>query len=636
MKTRTWVMLSFAALGILAGPVAPVAWAQAAPQERIVVKTADDLPRFTYKIEGKTLDIINDHAKVMALLELMLADGNSVLDKYQIDDAATLKGIYDQMTQAYVLKGDYAKALEFVEKARALETKEQEKLMRGVSLKAMMKAKAASGGDDAVFARVFKTELYDAVAAMPFEPIKDRLIAVRNTSKIISRELVEQSVSTSLDPMIENNKGTVPMEVAAGLVQAHYTLTEGMKLIPLMADVYGKILDANGDAKSSADLWTPRLVTLAADEAGAVPVAVGIWDSGVDTTLYANQLWTNPSETLNGKDDDANGYVDDIHGIAFSLDRYPTTGPLAKLDGLIGNKDQLVGFIVASQDMQAGIETPEVEAFRNHYKNLKGEDLKNFMQDLGLLGSWSHGTHVAGVAVAGNPFARIVHITENWPYKAIPDEAPTVELGKRWGMTCEESVAYLKKANVRVVNMSWRVGRAAFEGMLEAKGVGANPAERAELSRQIFAGLRDGLEKAIASAPEILFIAGSGNEDNDVDFAEYVPAGLRLPNLITVGAVDQRDKFTDFTTTGKNVELYANGYRIDSYIPGGQLVKFSGTSMAAPQVANLAAKMLAINPKLTPAEVVQFIRDNADPIEDQPGRFIINPKRTVEATRMSR
>jgi subtilisin family serine protease len=167
--------------------------------------------------------------------------------------------------------------------------------------------------------------------------------------------------------------------------------------------------------------------------------------------------------------------------------------------------------------------------------------------------------------------------------------------------------------------------------MLSAKGVGTTPEERAELSRRIFTPLREGLEQAIRSAPGVLFIAGSGNEDNNVDFAEYVPAGLRLPNLITVGAVDDQDQFTSFTTTGENVELYANGFRIPSMVPGGRVIPFSGTSMAAPQVANLAAKILALRPELKPADVIALMKANADPIPNKPGRFIINPKRTIEA-----
>ena len=82
---------------------------------------------------------------------------------------------------------------------------------------------------------------------------------------------------------------------------------------------------------------------------------------------------------------------------------------------------------------------------------------------------------------------------------------------------------------------------------------------------------------------------------------------------------------------GKNVELYANGYRVESLIPGGQKVKSSGTSMAAPQVTNLAAKILALNPMLTPTQVVEAIKNNADPPPGQAGRYIINPKKTVGA-----
>jgi subtilisin family serine protease len=360
-------------------------------------------------------------------------------------------------------------------------------------------------------------------------------------------------------------------------------------------------------------------------------VVIGIWDSGVDTSLYPDQLWTNPRQTFDGKDDDGNGFIDDVHGIAFDADHQPAVGPLASLAGLRGDKEQLIRFIAASEDMQAGLQNDGVTEFQNYVRNLAGEQLRTFTDNINLLSSYVHGTHVAGIAVAGNPFARIVHVTENFPYKEIPDKAPTIEDGARWGAAAKQAVSYLKQSGARVVNMSWRCGRAAFEAQLDAKGVGASPAERAELSRKIFAGLRDGLEAAMRSAPDILFVAGSGNEDNDVNFDEYVPAGLQLPNLVTVGAVDDQDKFATFTSTGQNVELYANGYRIESFIPGGQRIKFSGTSMAAPQMSNLAAKLFALRPALTPAQVMKLIRENADPVPDHPGRLIINPKRTVGA-----
>ena len=618
-------------IAVFAGAVFSNAAAHAQTDTRIVVKTQDDLPRHTYKITGKSLDLLKDDVQFNALLDQALADSLGDLQKYKIEDPSTLRAYYDFLQMAYQLKGDFKQSLAYTEKAKALETKEEEKLMRGISLRSRMAAlKIAGNENDPQFDEAYKAELRRRVSQLPYEAIKDKLIGIRGSAKMMSRELIESSLSTQMDPIIEANKGQVPEEVVMALISTKLTLGFGLHALPLMADVYGAIIDANANNKAVADLWTPRLVKLKSYEK-ATPVVVGIWDSGVDTSLYPNKLWTNPNEQLNGKDNDGNGFISDVHGIAFGEDHRPTVGPLTSLAGLKGDKEKLIGFVVASQDMQAGIQNDGVTAFQNYVKNLKGEELRQFNDDISLIGSYIHGTHVAGVAVAGNPFARILHVTENWPYKAIPDHAPTVEEGALWGEETKQAVAYLKQANVRVVNMSWRVGRSAFEGMLEAKGVGATTAERAELSRKIFAGLRNGLEEAIRSAPDILFIAGSGNEDNDVDFAEYVPAGLRLPNLITVGAVDDKDKFTSFTTTGKNVELYANGYRIESYIPGGQLVKLSGTSMAAPQVSNLAAKILALKPELKPAEVVELIRQYADPVPGQPGRFIINPKKTILA-----
>jgi subtilisin family serine protease len=65
--------------------------------------------------------------------------------------------------------------------------------------------------------------------------------------------------------------------------------------------------------------------------------------------------------------------------------------------------------------------------------------------------------------------------------------------------------------------------------------------------------------------------------------------------------------------------------------PAGDRVKFSGNSMASPNAANLAAKIIAVNPKLSPTQVIEIIRATADKTADG-GRNLINPKKTIEAT----
>ncbi|MFN9102186.1 MAG: S8 family serine peptidase, partial [Betaproteobacteria bacterium] len=111
------------------------------------------------------------------------------------------------------------------------------------------------------------------------------------------------------------------------------------------------------------------------------------------------------------------------------------------------------------------------------------------------------------------------------------------------------------------------------------------------------------------------------------DFEDYIPAGLQLPNLLTVGAVDRAGEETSFSTFGRTVVLHANGFEVDSLLPGGARVKFSGTSMASPQVANAAAKFFALNPQLTVAQVRQALLDGAD----RRGRVnLVNPRRSAQ------
>lgn len=118
-------------------------------------------------------------------------------------------------------------------------------------------------------------------------------------------------------------------------------------------------------------------------------------------------------------------------------------------------------------------------------------------------------------------------------------------------------------------------------------------------------------------------IAGNNNSDNA--FEETIPSSFKLPNLLVVGAVDQAGQQTNFTSTGQNIGVYADGFEIESVVPGGAKVHMSGTSMAAPEVVNLAAKILAVDPKLTPTQVIDVITRTAD-AGDSPAIRRINPK----------
>jgi subtilisin family serine protease len=187
---------------------------------------------------------------------------------------------------------------------------------------------------------------------------------------------------------------------------------------------------------------------------------------------------------------------------------------------------------------------------------------------------------------------------------------------------------YFRSRNVRVVNMSWSYDLQEFEDWLSNTGAGAEPAERKRRAAQAYGIWRDTIENAIRSAPDTLFVCAAGNSNHNAAFAQDVPASLHLPNLITVGAVNKMGMETGFTSFGDTVVVYANGDQVESYVPGGSKMRMSGTSMASPNVANLAAKLIALDPSLTPVQVIELIKKGATASED--GRLhLIDAKASV-------
>jgi subtilisin family serine protease len=180
--------------------------------------------------------------------------------------------------------------------------------------------------------------------------------------------------------------------------------------------------------------------------------------------------------------------------------------------------------------------------------------------------------------------------------------------------------------------MSWEVTQGLILGALNKTGAGASQQARFDLAKRLFEIESAGLRRALASAPEVLFICAAGNNGADTKFVKGVPASLDLPNLLTVGAVDQAGAESAFTNYGQVVKVDADGVDVDSTLPGGFRAKLSGTSMASPNVVNLAAKLIALDPGLSPPEVIRLIEDGATASAD--GRLHnIDPKRSVELLR---
>jgi subtilisin family serine protease len=123
--------------------------------------------------------------------------------------------------------------------------------------------------------------------------------------------------------------------------------------------------------------------------------------------------------------------------------------------------------------------------------------------------------------------------------------------------------------------------------------------------------LEDAVERA--NQADVLFVAAAGNDGTDNDSKPVYPAAIRKPNVLTVASTNDRDGRSFFSNYGKEtVHVGAPGSSILSTVPGGRYEKTSGTSMACPHVAGLAALILAQKPGLSAVEVKRIIMESVD------------------------
>lgn len=369
----------------------------------------------------------------------------------------------------------------------------------------------------------------------------------------------------------------------------------------------------------------------------AKPVVVGVWDVGTSPELFKKQLLTHPNELPNGKDDDGDGVVDDVHGI---VDEAAHTELLYQPPEAV--LSEYKPFLRGIMDLRAGIATSEaaqqVLALMRGVENAAALD--RLEQNLDAVGEWAHGTHVAGIMLQGVPSAKLAIFRSAWAgeSRVYHHRGPTdAELAKE-RENVEAIAAFIKRHQVRVVNASLGFSREYLEAELRYEQ-DKYPTEQAVKARAevVQAARHKNWAWVFDACPDTLFVVAAGNSNQDVEEYGVVPAGIEKGNVLSVGAVDRFGSWAAFTNShSRLVPIFDFGVEVPSLVPSGETVPLSGTSMAAPGVANLAAKLFAVRPALTPAQAKALIVEHGDPIAAPYNGRIANEVLAVKAARALR
>ena len=439
---------------------------------------------------------------------------------------------------------------------------------------------------------------------------------------------------------------------------------------------------------SHADLSTDSIPGMSLKKAYAfledkegVEVIVGVVDSGTDLTHedLKDVAWVNTKEVAgNNKDDDKNGYVDDINGWNFLgpiykenseeariLDNPSITsedevkaakaGKAKKMESAKANKtryEQILNAVngsideisknlnktdftkkevqsikteeptlqrsVAVAEQMYGFGFPSLNAAKEELTRLvenandlmSNKPIKNYRSvlnddpntmDVVVYGDnktghstkdEAHGTHVSGIIAASRNNEKGVNGVANnvkiMAVRAVPD-------GDEYDKDVALAIRYAVDNGAKVINTSF--------------GKGYSPKKEWVYDAIKYAGSKD-----------VLIVNAAGNDGKDIDVEKTYPNDSKdllleiSDNVITIGAmsVNYNEKLpANFSNYGqKNVDIFAPGVQIHSTFPENEYQSISGTSMAAPSTAGVAALVRSYYPKLTASQVKHIIMNS--------------------------
>lgn len=454
------------------------------------------------------------------------------------------------------------------------------------------------------------------------------------------------------------------------------------------------ISEANMKRWSHSDLAKDTIPGMSVDKTYAeflkgkkgTKIIVAVLDSGVDIDhedLKAN-IWKNPKEIAgNKKDDDNNGFIDDINGwnflgnadneqlemtrivkkgnngsalfaaasVALEKSKAEIMPQKEQVDAILGADSQIgkhlgkknytlaevkaikttdqgllqsqniIGQVLASFPDKKAFDS-EIGEYKNQVYDQLNYNLNTEFDGRKIVGDnpndindkkygngnvigpkkdgAKHGTHVAGIIaqVRNNKLGGDGIASDNVKIMAVR----AVPNGDEYDKDIALGIRYAVDNGAKIINGSF------------GKSFSPN-------KEWVYDALK------YAASKDVLFVHAAGNDAKNIDVDPNFPndADGASPeftnNVLTIGALNYEygaNVMANFSNYGKeNVDVFAPGVKIYATTPNNTYEFLQGTSMAAPNVAGVAALVRAYYPTLTASQVKQIIIDSGTPLNNQ-------------------
>lgn len=582
----------------------------AAPAPKLVVRAPSDLPARQFAIAGPPSSAFLEDAFLTQTIPLLRAEAEHLRATARIDDSALADDLVAGLVAIALLQNRPADAAKLIAEARAASTKPRQRAFDLLHYE--IAAATEQGGvarDCSASVGVINRRLDSTDPTIARSEALSRLSQVETTSLALMAGIAKASI----DPAAVKQGGITLLQ-GLDLVRRRATAT----FLPPCRSVISETLRAwlSDPRHAAAEIWSAREPAIT-EFAHTAPVVVAIWDSGYDPDLFPGQLAIDPAEPLDGRDNDGNGVVDDWNGPTFDYHLQPIAAPLPPLSPLLARQFDLQMMLhKGNEDMELGLGTAEAAFMAQRAREANTDQQADDDMLWSEVGIRSHGTKLASEIADRAPFVRLYNVFA-LPFGYEPRPVPLDEAQiSRWVEAIDRVGARMRRAGVRIANLSWGITAEEITQNLMDVGGETDRARAISRGRTLFAQADGALRRMIASSPEILFVTGAGNSNQSDVVLAASPQSITAPNLLVVGAAGADGRTTDFSTYGESVSLYAWGEGVPVRTPGGGHSHGKGTSEAAPLVVRAAAQMLAVNPRLSAQQLAQGLRATATTGDD--------------------
>ena len=410
-------------------------------------------------------------------------------------------------------------------------------------------------------------------------------------------------------------------------------------------------------------------------------VIVAVIDTGldIDHISLSENIWINKDEKVNGKDDDNNGYIDDIHGWNYLGSSYNETRDMTRIlrDNKINNRK----YNLVEEEIQKEINIfnyyiqildDSIELLSDYLDNdnfsiqdvnsietvdPKLNRAKNIYKDFDFYGYTKE--YLNEGIDQYNDFINY-HFNVEFNGRTTNDDIYDIN-DRNYG---DNNINNTKESESHSTHVSGIIsgnrkiedGNKGINNLAEIMVLRAVP-NGDEYDKDVALAIRYAVDngakiingsfgKYFSSNPEwvidairyasendVLFIAGAGNESKDLDSLsndnypndQYFNKDEFSETFIKVGAssINLDENFTAyFSNYGKiNVDIFAPGVDIYSSMPNNKYKFQDGTSMASPVVAGIASLIMSYFPRLSAKKVKEIILESGIDIDLEIGNL---------------